>query len=1243
METHDGRTVWRRSSDSTLGTAYRRQQAGRELVGNASVFASNSNSPLANATEWTTRIHVKKQSASSFGMFASGIDVSNETWVQWNSGNTISIAVRNPNSAVKDTYQTGIVLDGSTQYDAVIVARFDNGTTTLWLNGENLGTGSANDATVSSNAHFQIGGVRNAGTNFPSDDEMRSIEFWTTALTDEQCAELADLGQNVDGVVAHYNFESPTDNIATTLLDSSGNGNHLTVTNGYAGMLADTGSGVCDLNELGWTDGTGSNGAAVGVRIPADKSNPTQDVYGNALQFSGRCEAAADVTGVSCFQGNLSAYADAGVSLASQFNGLSAATIIVHGDRDARAGVGLSASNRFSIGLNSSSSSYWSCGNGANTSGQHTTALNDLGDGWWALVFDGAGATDADKLKAFHNGVYVPFDVISGPIPATLPSGMTIAAICNDIPNVHDGRHDNVLWYTRVVTTGELLALANTGVRPSGYVENHVCCEGDGNIIHGVNGNHAIVTNSYSGQWGTTDTAPSHVQEVGAEWRMAGDGATGFITLKETQIPDVGRIECEVIPAVNALMDVFNHYNSSNGYFELDYGSTTKRFRFVAFGAPNLSITHTAVIEPGEKAAIVCTWDNTGSISLTINGVTETNTGAGWTTKTLQDWFVGKRWNDTQFWNGDIRYFRIYDAETGGNLIRHWPFNDGVDARWRARSYNGTDQFHQSGSDPNLVIGDTVKYFICGWIKPSAVPGGFGQGICQVGTEGIAGQGEATFFRTVDSSISFWPDGGGSINASGVAVVGEWAFFVGFYDSAEPTNKTQISARLTGGDWVRNQNTLERDSGNSADTFIVGGMTWSNDVKFTGDIGAIHYGIGTTKTLTEIEGFFWNGGRGIIRGELTDQQRADFGIVLENYGDETSGGRKSVTGADMTAVGSPGSTDGPRATQAVELVNGVPGTISGTVDRPHVPLASGATGDWMRGRETLNYQQTAGLTPWLQATSQEFVSGGSVSADASLGNTATVVEDDPPDNNQTKIVRTGGVTGKLAGSLIIPQSQPFTLCAWFRKRVGNSVQPLQIIFGQYQAGPAGRFLTYLHGTGTTPNELKIATSGSEALASGIAITDELWHFVVITSDGAAGSTMRVDNGSSVIGGGSWSTLLQVPLSFGADNVNANGLDGDLWNCRYYDRELTEQEQSEVYGFGGPTDGVIWAGSDDLFAYATNAAPISREFADATIINGKDRRAYEIMEADQIKDAMHYRDAITTGEHSNLINWQDARQ
>ncbi|MCH9838133.1 hypothetical protein K0U83_20895, partial [bacterium] len=202
METHDGRTVWRRSSDSTLGTAYRRQQAGRELVGNASVFASNSNSPLANATEWTTRIHVKKQSASSFGMFASGIDVSNETWVQWNSGNTISIAVRNPNSAVKDTYQTGIVLDGSTQYDAVIVARFDNGTTTLWLNGENLGTGSANDATVSSNAHFQIGGVRNAGTNFPSDDEMRSIEFWTTALTDEQCAELADLGQNVDGVVA---------------------------------------------------------------------------------------------------------------------------------------------------------------------------------------------------------------------------------------------------------------------------------------------------------------------------------------------------------------------------------------------------------------------------------------------------------------------------------------------------------------------------------------------------------------------------------------------------------------------------------------------------------------------------------------------------------------------------------------------------------------------------------------------------------------------------------------------------------------------------------------------------------------------------------------------------------------------------------------------------------------------------------------------------------------------------------
>ncbi|MCA9916236.1 MAG: hypothetical protein KC496_22925, partial [Anaerolineae bacterium] len=74
----------------------------------------------------------------------------------------------------------------------------------------------------------------------------------------------------------------------TVAYDSSGNGNHGTLMGGAAFVVDNTLPPEADkLNLEGYTMGTGANGAAAGVLIPPDASNPGYDVLGNALDWEG--------------------------------------------------------------------------------------------------------------------------------------------------------------------------------------------------------------------------------------------------------------------------------------------------------------------------------------------------------------------------------------------------------------------------------------------------------------------------------------------------------------------------------------------------------------------------------------------------------------------------------------------------------------------------------------------------------------------------------------------------------------------------------------------------------------------------------------------------------------------------------------------------------------------------------------------------------------------------------------------
>ena len=77
------------------------------------------------------------------------------------------------------------------------------------------------------------------------------------------------------------------ENAGTTAYDSSGNGNHGAIQNATLSSFHAEQDVYSYQNQVGYTEGDGSNGAVVGVFIPRDESDIAKDVLGNPLQYNG--------------------------------------------------------------------------------------------------------------------------------------------------------------------------------------------------------------------------------------------------------------------------------------------------------------------------------------------------------------------------------------------------------------------------------------------------------------------------------------------------------------------------------------------------------------------------------------------------------------------------------------------------------------------------------------------------------------------------------------------------------------------------------------------------------------------------------------------------------------------------------------------------------------------------------------------------------------------------------------------
>tara|TARA_R100001443_G_scaffold87606_1_gene94131 strand:+ start:1380 stop:2852 length:1473 start_codon:yes stop_codon:yes gene_type:complete len=88
-----------------------------------------------------------------------------------------------------------------------------------------------------------------------------------------------------------------------------------------------------------------------------------------------------------------------------------------------------------------------------------------LGQEKWlhiAVVYDGSGATDADRLKVYADGDYVAFNSL-GSIPTSIPSGGGDLIIGKWGTSEYDGKMSNVSIYSSSLTSAQVTTLYNSG------------------------------------------------------------------------------------------------------------------------------------------------------------------------------------------------------------------------------------------------------------------------------------------------------------------------------------------------------------------------------------------------------------------------------------------------------------------------------------------------------------------------------------------------------------------------------------------------------------------------------------------------------------------------------------------------------------------------------------------------------------------------------------------------------------
>lgn len=325
----------------------------------------------------------------------------------------------------------------------------------------------------------------------------------------------------------------------TTSYDSSGNGNDGTITNATLTTFHSTQDNYSYQNQLGYTDGTGSNGAAVGVYIPRDEAIPTQDVIGNALEYTDRAKNYALLKQSSC--GYLDGVNDFGATtIPSNYS----ANMVAFFEFQPKAVVTTNSGAYRVFQLSQGGSTRFGLAvDGSKVIMVYNTGSFTLSTGVAVAIDDYVKACvriSGTTLQLFVNGSLI--DSVTGTLLSVDSEPIRIGASNQVASRWFDGKVWNTQFYNSALTEAQCEQLTTDGIPIASNQEAiFPICEDNGINSFDLLGTHQVAWKNITPAsfWSGQDVYHKNMQE-GASRRMYFNGTDTSINLNQQLVPSTG-------------------------------------------------------------------------------------------------------------------------------------------------------------------------------------------------------------------------------------------------------------------------------------------------------------------------------------------------------------------------------------------------------------------------------------------------------------------------------------------------------------------------------------------------------------------------------------------------------------------------------------------------------------------------------------------------------------------------------
>lgn len=582
----------------------------------------------------------------------------------------------------------------------------------LYVNGVFIDdvTTTATDPLDPALVRFNLGSYRADAAANPYEGQIFDPRVFDRVLAAAEVGQLAAMAPNNNNTgptdaLLHYKCDEGAGTVARNsgTLGSSADG---TITTASEALFHDesTNSVYSWQNERGYTAGTGANGADIGEFIPRDESDPTRDVAGNLLDYTGPAPHAAilsspcgtfdvsenhyGVAGNAYPEGDIENLSVAAWIKTTAVSGLSFAV----GQYEDDSGGG-QQDRFFALGRSAGVTRAYFTDGGAGAT--IVTGAIPINDGEWHLIVATWDKADAgQQIKIYVDGVLDVTETrasISGNIhELTIGCGWDLKPV---VSFGWDGQIADIYLYDdqTTLTPAEIATMWQTKQPITRGIKHHYV-HTNGNVIHDiVGGNHAALTTAaeatfYGEQQNVTDTLTTDGATIATRYDGVNERYEHSGTLSQGGITAM-TIAARFRKPIGTGGTIASE--GATGWALYFSSGTNLRFRLYSGGDEDLDHTYA---NDGKWHTVVGVYRSDFSASLYVDNV-EVATGSQLALSPVEDFAIGRLTGAGSYFNGMLsdvcweqRDWSVgevddYEAGTVPTTCYRWRDGNGIESQ----------------------------------------------------------------------------------------------------------------------------------------------------------------------------------------------------------------------------------------------------------------------------------------------------------------------------------------------------------------------------------------------------------------------------------------------------------------------------------------------------------------------------------------------------------------------------------